>query len=215
MLLTDGYIANGAEPWEIPDLAAMKPFPVSFHTDGEGFHPYKRDEQTLGRVWAKPGTPGLQHRIGGLEKAQKSGHISYDADNHHAMTLLRAKKVDQVANDYPDATVDQGDDSGDVLMVGWGGTYGSISQAVRQCRKNGQKVSHYHLRQIWPLPNKLGDLLKRFDKVVVAELNNGQLARLLRSEYLVDCKSVAKIAGQPFRISELVTAIRQNLEGGK
>jgi 2-oxoglutarate ferredoxin oxidoreductase subunit alpha len=215
MLLTDGYIANGAEPWEIPDLAAMKPFPVSFHTDTEGFHPYKRNEQTLGRVWAKPGTPGLAHRIGGLEKAQKSGHISYDADNHHAMTLLRAQKVNNVANDYPDATVDQGDDSGDVLMVGWGGTYGAISQAVRQCRKNGQKVSHYHLRNIWPLPNKLGDLLKRFDKVVVAELNNGQLARLLRSEYLVDCKSVAKIAGQPFRISELVTAIQQNLEGGQ
>ncbi|MCB9658054.1 MAG: 2-oxoacid:acceptor oxidoreductase subunit alpha [Sandaracinaceae bacterium] len=216
MLLTDGYIANGAEPWELPDLASMKPFPVTFRTEvTDDFHPYLRDEETLARVWAKPGTPGLQHRIGGLEKNKKSGHISYDPDNHHAMTLLRAQKVANVANDFPDATIDQGDDEGDVLVIGWGGTYGAISQAVRRCRKEGQKVSHYHLRQIWPLPNGLGDLIKRFDKVIVAELNNGQLARLLRSEYLVDCQSVAKIAGQPFRISELVSAIQKTLEGGK
>ncbi|MEZ4325703.1 MAG: 2-oxoacid:acceptor oxidoreductase subunit alpha [Polyangiales bacterium] len=216
MLLTDGYIANGAEPWELPDVASMKPFPVTFRTEvTDDFHPYLRDEETLARVWAKPGTPGLQHRIGGLEKNKKSGHISYDPDNHHAMTLLRAQKVANVANDFPDATIDQGDDEGDVLVIGWGGTYGAISQAVRRCRKEGQKVSHYHLRQIWPLPNGLGDLIKRFDKVIVAELNNGQLARLLRSEYLVDCQSVAKIAGQPFRISELVSAIQKTLEGGK
>ena len=216
MLLTDGYIANGAEPWELPDLDAMKPFPVSFQTEvTEDFHPYQRNDDTLARVWAKPGTPGLQHRIGGLEKNKLSGHISYDPDNHHAMTLLRAQKVANVANDFPDAKIDQGDDEGDVLVIGWGGTYGAISQAVRRCRKDGKRVSHYHLRQIWPLPNGLGDLMRRFDKVIVAELNNGQLARLLRSEYLVDCKSVAKIAGQPFRIAELVTAIESTLEGGQ
>ena len=216
ILLSDGYIANGAEPWMIPDVDALKPFPVKFHTEvTEDFHPYQRDEETLSRVWVKPGTEGLQHRIGGLEKNRASGHISYDPNNHHEMTMLRAQKIKNVANEFPDAEVDQGDDEGDVLVIGWGGTYGSISQAVRQSRKDGKKVSHYHLRNIWPLPNGLGELMKRFDTVVVAELNNGQLARLLRSEYLVDCKSVAKVAGQPFRISELGRAIDEHLKGGQ
>ena len=213
MLLTDGYIANGAEPWPIPDVSKLEPFPVKFHEGpSEGFQPFlRRDDGTHARVWVKPGTPGLEHRIGGLEKAADSGNISYDPDNHHAMTKLRAEKVRGVADDVPAASLDQGEAGGELLVVGWGSTYGSIKQAVERVRKGGRKVAHLHLRNIWPLPNGLKELLEGFDQVMVPEMNDGQLARLLRGELLVDAVPFSKIAGQPFRISELVTEIERRL----
>ncbi len=211
MLLTDGYLANGAEPWHLPDIDALESFPVEFHREPEGFRPFSRDKETLARVWAIPGTPGLEHRIGGLEKQQDTGHISYDPENHHMMTKLRAAKVQRIAKDFPQASIDQGDARGDMLVVGWGSTYGAISQAVRSLRERGHKVSHLHLRNIWPLPTGLGDLLRSFGSVLVPELNNGQLVKLLRAEYLVDAESLTKIAGQPFRIAELVEAVEDRL----
>ncbi|MAQ14237.1 MAG: 2-oxoglutarate ferredoxin oxidoreductase subunit alpha [Sandaracinus sp.] len=214
ILLTDGYIANGAEPWKLPDMSTIAPFPVTFHTDPEGFFPFQRDPETLARVWAKPGTPGLQHRIGGLEKNQHTGHISYDPDNHHAMVKLRAQKIAGVADDVPEATLELGEAGGDVLVVGWGSTYGSIRQAVQHVRKKGAKVAHLHLRNIWPLPRGLEDLMKSFDRVVVAELNDGQLLRLLRAELLTDAVGHQKIAGQPFRVAELVDVIENLLPSG-
>jgi 2-oxoglutarate ferredoxin oxidoreductase subunit alpha len=212
MLLTDGYLANGAEPWRLPDIDALETFPVEFHQEPQGFQPFMRDKDTLARVWAIPGTPGLEHRIGGLEKQQDTGHISYDPDNHHMMTKLRAAKVQRIAKEFPKAVIDQGDARGDMLVVGWGSTYGAISQAVRLLRQQGHKVSHLHLRNIWPLPEGLGDLLRSFGGVLVPELNNGQLVKLLRAEYLVDAESLTKIAGQPFRIGELVEAVEQRLD---
>ena len=211
ILLTDGYLANGAEPWRLPDIDAFEPFPVEFHKDPEGFQPFMRNNDTLARVWAIPGTPGLEHRIGGLEKHQDTGHISYASENHHTMTKLREAKVKRIAKDFPRAAVDQGDDRGDMLVVGWGSTYGAISQAVRMLRDEGHKVSHFHLRNIWPLPKGLADLLRSFGSVLIPELNNGQLVELLRAEYLVDAESLTKIAGQPFRIDELVEAVEERL----
>ncbi|MGB8221101.1 MAG: 2-oxoacid:acceptor oxidoreductase subunit alpha [Polyangiales bacterium] len=212
ILLTDGYLANGAEPWRLPDLDMLKPFPVAFHEDPEGFHPFLRDENTLARVWAIPGTPGLEHRIGGLEKHRDTGHISYDPRNHHLMTKLRAEKVAGIARDIARAKIDQGDDHGDLLLVGWGSTYGSISQAVRVLREKGHHVSHLHLRNIWPLPEGLGDLLRSFNSVLVPELNNGQLVKLLRAEYLVDAESLTRVTGHPFRIAALVEAVEERLQ---
>ncbi|MFO0692283.1 MAG: 2-oxoacid:acceptor oxidoreductase subunit alpha [Polyangiales bacterium] len=214
MLLTDGFIANGAEPWEIPDFDKLAPFPVKHYTEVEGFHPFKRDPETLARVWAVPGTPGLEHRIGGLERSQHTGHISYDPENHHVMTKLRAEKVQKVAKDFPKAKVDLGDEKGELLVVGWGSTYGSIREAVDQCRKQGLSVSHLHLRHIWPLPEGLGELMRGFRQVIVPELNNGQLVHLLRSQLLVDAQGINKIQGQPFRIAELVEEIQRRLGKG-
>ena len=211
MLLTDGYLANGAEPWHLPDVDALEEFPVSFYEKANGFHPFLRDKKTLARVWAIPGTPGLQHRIGGLEKDRDTGHISYDPENHHTMTKLRAAKIRGIAWDLPSAKIDQGDETGDLLVVGWGSTYGAISQAVRLLREEGKHVSHLHLRSLWPLPEGLAELLRAFGSVLVPELNNGQLVRLLRAEYLVDAESLTKIAGQPFRISELTEAMKERL----
>ena len=214
MLLSDGYLANGTEPWKLPDLHSIKPFPVEFLTEAEGFRPFARDETTQAKNWAIPGAKGLQHRIGGLEKHHSSGHISYEPANHHAMTMLRANKISNIANHIAPASIDQGQDSGDVLVVGWGSTYGAISQAVSQLREQGKKVSHLHIKHIWPLQHGLGELLANFGKVLVPELNHGQLSRLLRSEFLVATQSIPKIAGQPFRIAELVDAISTHLPGG-
>lgn len=211
MLLSDGFLANGAEPWTIPDVAAMKPFPVKFHTDTEGFHPSLRDPDTLARVWAKPGTPGLAHRIGGLEKNHDSGHISYDPDNHVKMTNVRADKVANIANDIPAAKVEQGEDSGDLLVIGWGSTHGAISQAVSKVREDGKKVSHLHIRHLNPMPNGLGEVLGRFDELMVPEMNMGMLVKLLRAEFLVDAKGFNKVAGQPFQIAELIEEINARL----
>ncbi|SLN32223.1 2-oxoacid:acceptor oxidoreductase subunit alpha [Oceanibacterium hippocampi] len=207
ILLTDGYIANAAEPWAVPDMADYAPFPVEFRTDPEGFQPFHRNETTLARNWAVPGTPGLEHRIGGIEKASESGHISYDPANHQRMTDLRAAKIAGIANDIPEQTVDAGPQSGKLAVVGWGSTYGPISRAVSNMRNRGVEVSHIHLRHIWPLPRNLGTLLAGFDNVLVPEMNHGQLVTLLRSEYLLPARPLNKVTGQPFRIAELESAI--------
>ena len=212
MLLTDGYISNAAEPWKIPDLDAYEPFPVTFHTDPEGFHPFMRDEKTLSRVWAKPGTPDLMHRIGGIERSYDTGHISYDADNHHKMTKIRAAKIDGVANDIPLQDIELGSVSGKLAIVGWGSTYGPINRAVDNLVNQGKDVSHIHLRNIWPLPRNLGELLAGYDNVLIPEMNNGQLITLLRAELLLKAEGLNKISGQPFRISEIEDAILEILE---
>lgn len=212
MLLTDGYLANASEPWLIPDVTKLPSFPVSFRTDPEGFHPYLRDPKTLGRVWALPGTPGLEHRIGGIEKDYDTGHISYEPENHQKMTDTRAAKIDGIARDVPLQTVALGDDAGDLAVVGWGSTYGPIHQAVRRLRTAGKKVSHIHIRYLKPFPRNLGDLLRNFKKIVVPEMNNGQLVTILRAEYLVPAEKLAKVTGKPFKISELVEALLARLE---
>ena len=212
MLLTDGYLANASEPWLIPDVTQLPTFPVKFHTDPVGFHPYLRDPVTLGRVWALPGTAGLEHRIGGIEKDFNTGHISYDPENHQKMTDIRAAKIDGIATDIPLQQVALGDDTGALAVVGWGSTYGPIHQAVKALRAEGKRVSQIHIRYLKPFPRNLGDLLKRFDRVLVPEMNNGQLVTVLRSEYLIPAEKLGKVTGQPFKISELVAAIRTRLE---
>ena len=211
LLLTDGFLANSAEPWKIPDVTTIKPFPVQFRRDTEGFHPSQRDPHTLARTWAVPGTPGLEHRIGGIEKHHDSGNISYDPDNHHKMTKVRAAKIAGIADDVPAQKIEQGDDSGDLLVVGWGSTYGAISQAVLGARRSGLKVSHLHIRYMNPLPRNLGELLRSFKKVIVPEMNNGMLVKVLRAEYLVDATGLNKISGQPFKIAEIEAEIRKQL----
>ena len=206
MLLTDGYIANAAEPWAVPDLTSYEAFPVEFLTEVPegGFKPYGRDEN-LKRPWVKPGTPGLLHRIGGIEKEVDTGHINYAPDNHQAMTDIRKAKVDGVK--VPDQVVELGAEGGKLAVVGWGSTFGPIHQAVRRKRAEGADVSHIHIRHIWPLPANLGELLKSFDKVIVPEMNTGQLKTVLRDQYLVDAKPVNKVSGQPFTIAEIEAAI--------
>ncbi|MBK6921705.1 MAG: 2-oxoacid:acceptor oxidoreductase subunit alpha [Deltaproteobacteria bacterium] len=211
IVLSDGYIANGAEPWAIPSFADLPKIPVAFRTDPAGFHPYVRDPETLARNWAKPGTPGLEHRIGGIEKNFASGHISYDPENHQKMTKTRADKVLGVAKDLPLQKVEIGNERGKMVVVGWGSTYGSIHQAVRRARKDGLDVSHVHVRHLWPLPSNLADLLGGFERVLVPELNNGQLVRLLRAEYLIPADPMDKISGMPFRVAELEQEIRVKL----
>ncbi len=211
MILSDGYIANASEPWKIPDINDYEAFPVKFHQDPEGFHPSKRDPETLARVWAKPGTPELMHRIGGIEKDYDSGHISYDADNHQKMTNVRRAKIDNIAHDIPLQEVSQGTEGGKLAVIGWGSTYGSIHQAVKKARKDGLDVSHIHIRHIWPLPRNLEALLNSYDKVIVAEMNVGQLNTLLRSQYLLDSVLLSKVSGQPFKIVEIHKAIVENI----
>ena len=212
ILLTDGYIGNAAEPWLIPDFESFESFPVEFRTDPEGYQPFLRDEKTLARPWATPGTPGLEHRIGGLEKDFDTGHISYDSANHQRMTEIRAAKINGIADDIPLQTVEKGDDKGEMAVVGWGSTFGPINRAVNALRDEGEKVSHIHIRHIWPLPKNLGDLLEGFDQVLVPELNKGQLSTVLRSQYLTDAQTLSKVSGQPFKISEIEAAIRDRLE---
>ncbi len=215
MILSDGYIANASEPWKIPDINDYEPFPVKFHEETEGFHPSLRDPETLARVWAKPGTAGLMHRIGGIEKDYDSGNISYDADNHQKMTDIRKNKVMNIANDIPLQEVSQGQVGGKLAVIGWGSTYGAIHQAVKKARKDGLDVSHIHLRNIWPLPRNLNELLKSYDKVIVAEMNVGQLNTLLRSQYLLDAYLLSKVSGQPFKIAEIMDAIVSHLGDSK
>ena len=212
ILLTDGYIGNAAEPWLIPDFESFESFPVEFRTDPEGYQPFLRDQKTLARPWATPGTPGLEHRIGGLEKDFDTGHISYDSANHQRMTEIRAAKINGIADDIPLQTVEEGDDKGEMAVVGWGSTFGPINRAVSALRDEGGKVSHIHIRHIWPLPKNLGDLLEGFDQVLVPELNKGQLSTVLRSQYLTDAQTLSKVSGQPFKISEIEAAIRDRLE---
>ena len=212
ILLSDGYLANAAEPWLIPDLDALEDWPVEFRTDPEGFQPFQRDPDTLARPWARPGTPGLMHRIGGIEKEDGSGNISYDPANHQKMTDLRAAKIANIANDIPLQEISLGDDHGRVAVVGWGSTFGPINKAVERMRQRGQAVSHIHLRHIHPFPRNLGDLLRSFDRVLVPEMNNGQLVTLLRAAYLVPAEGMDKVAGQPFKISEIEAAIDAAME---
>ena len=212
ILLTDGYIGNAAEPWLIPDFESFESFPVEFRTDPEGYQPFLRDEKTLARPWATPGTPGLEHRIGGLEKDFDTGHISYDSANHQRMTEIRVAKINGIADDIPLQTVEEGDDKGEMAVVGWGSTFGPINRAVSALRDEGGKVSHIHIRHIWPLPKNLGDLLEGFDQVLVPELNKGQLSTVLRSQYLTDAQTLSKVSGQPFKISEIEAGIRDRLE---
>jgi len=212
MILTDGYISNASEPWLIPDMDNYKNFPVEFRTDPEGYFPYKRDDETLARDWVKPGTPGLQHRIGGIERADGSGNISYDADNHQRMTDLRQAKISGVAKDIPAQKVEQGNDRGQLAVVGWGSTYGPISRGVANMRDDGYDVSHIHLSNIWPMPENLSELLSNFEQVIVPEMNTGQLVNVLRAEYLVPAEGLNKVNGQPFKIREIEAAIRSKLE---
>ena len=212
ILLTDGYIANAAEPWKVPDMSEYEPFPVAFHDEppgeGESVNPYKRDAK-LARVWIKPGTERLMHRIGGIEKNVGTGHIDYDPANHQAMTDIRADKVLGVADSFPDQAPCLGEARGKLAVIGWGSTFGPIHQAVRRARGRGLDVSHIHLRHIWPLPKNLGDLLRSYERIIVPEMNKGQLKTLLRDQYLVDAKPVNKVSGQPFKIAEIEAAIEE------
>jgi 2-oxoglutarate/2-oxoacid ferredoxin oxidoreductase subunit alpha len=214
MLLTDGYIANAAEPWKVPDMAGYAPFPVAFHDElpqpGQTVRPYARDDK-LARVWIKPGTPGLMHRIGGIEKNQVTGHIDYGPENHQAMTELRAKKVLGIADSLPDQAVTLGEPGGKLAVVGWGSTFGPIHQAVRRARNRGLDASHIHVRHIWPLPKNLGELLRSYDRIIVPEMNNGQFKTVLRDQYLVDARPVTKVTGHPFKIAEIEAAIEEAL----
>ena len=216
ILLSDGYIANGSEPWRIADMNELEPIKVNHPEGGESsdpFLPYARDEK-LARPWAIPGTPGLMHRVGGLEKEDGTGNVSYDPANHQLMTDTRAAKVAKIAERIPPQDV-YGEAVGDVLVVSWGGTYGACHTAVKRCQEDGHKVSHAHVRYLNPLPANLGELLRGFKKVIVAELNTGQLRMLLRAEYLVDCKGFNKVQGKPFTVSELVEAIRAEVPAQK
>ena len=210
-LLSDGYIANAAEPWKIPSIKDYAPFKVEFRTNPEGFHPFVRDPKTLARAWAVPGTPGLMHRIGGIEKDYNSGNISYDASNHQKMTDTRFAKINNIANDIPEQGVEVGDTKGKVAVIGWGSTFGPINRAVTNARAQGLDVSHIHIRYVWPLPRNLGALLKNYEKVLVAEMNNGQMLTLLKSQYLIDAKGLLKVSGQPLKIAEVESAIRSLL----
>ena len=212
LLLTDGYIANAAEPWRIPDMGDYAPFPVNFRTDPEGFQPYVRDAKTLARPWVKPGTPGLEHRIGGIERDYSSGNISYDPANHQRMTEVRAGKIAGIAKDIPAQEVDQGAKKGKLALVGWGSSYGPISRAVGLARERGASVAHIHIRHICPLPANLGKLLAGYEKVLVPEMNTGQLVTLLRSEFLIDAEGLNKISGKPFKVSEIEAAINAKLK---
>jgi 2-oxoglutarate ferredoxin oxidoreductase subunit alpha len=208
MLMTDGYLANGSEPWKLPKLSDIKPFPTEFATDPEGYQVYERDEN-LARKWVKPGTPGMSHRVGGLEKDALTGNVSYDPDNHEHMCQVRAEKVQRVQNDMGDLLV-MGPDEGDVLVVGWGSTYGAITKATTVMRDKGVKCSNVHLRWLLPFHPKLGDLFKRFKKVIVAEMNLGQLVKLLRAEYLLDAIALNKVQGKPFKVQEICDKIEEH-----
>ena len=210
IILSDGYLANGAEPWRIPSIEEIPGIPVHFTTEPEGFLPYKRDPETLARPWAVPGTPGLEHRIGGLEKQDVIGNVSYEPLNHEKMVRIRAAKIDAMVQDVPNV-LPHGDSEGDLLLVSWGSTYGSITQAVKAERAKGRRLGHLHLRYLNPLPANLGDILKRYRKILVPELNMGQLVWVLRAKYLVDAVGLNKIQGRPFKQNELEQKIEELL----
>jgi len=213
ILLSDGYIANGSEPWKIPSVNKLPKIKNNLvnSKDKEDFMPYKRNEKTLARPWALPGTEGFEHRIGGLEKEDLSGNVSYDPDNHHEMTLQRQKKVDIVADSIPDLEV-FGDNSGDLLVLSWGGVYGSVKSAVKKSQDHGSSVSHVHIRHINPFPKNLGDILKKFKKVLIPELNMGQLLTIIRAKYLVDAIGFNQVAGKPFSSNAVFNTIESILK---
>lgn len=207
ILLTDGYIANGSEPWRIPDLESIPKIEVKFRTEKEGFYPYLRDEN-LARPWAIPGTPDLEHRIGGLEKANIYGNVSYDPDNHDKMVRLRADKIQNIENDIPLLEVD-GDQSGDLLVLGWGGTYGTIKEAVTKARNLGYNVSQAHFRYLNPFPKNTAEVLKNFKRILIPEINLGQLAKVVRSQFLVDVIQLNIVRGLPLKVSDILDKIKE------
>ncbi|HWS86315.1 MAG TPA: 2-oxoacid:acceptor oxidoreductase subunit alpha [Pyrinomonadaceae bacterium] len=208
--LSDGYLANGAEPWLVPEIDDLPKIEVEFATDPADFMPYARDEETLARPYALPGTPGLEHRIGGIEKQHLTGNVNYDPENHHFMVLMRQAKVDRAAQDIPPVEV-YGDPSGKVLVLGWGSTYGSITSAVEKLRAEGKSVSSAHLRHLNPFPANLGDVLRSFDRVIIPEMNLGQLCTMIRAKYLVDAVPFSKVKGRPFQIREIVKKVEEYL----
>ena len=210
IILSDGYLANGAEPWRIPAMADLPEIPVHFETNPDGFRPYRRDPETLARPWAVPGTPGLEHRIGGIEKQDVTGNVSYDPLNHEHMVRLRAAKVEAVVQDVPDV-VPAGDPSGDLLIVAWGSTHGAVTAALKSQRTPERRIGHVHLRYLNPLPKNLGEVLGRYKKILVPEMNMGQLLMVLRAKYLVDAQGYNKIQGKPFKRSEIVHKIEELL----
>ncbi|HET9690681.1 MAG TPA: 2-oxoglutarate ferredoxin oxidoreductase subunit alpha, partial [Acidimicrobiales bacterium] len=220
-LLSDGYLANSAEPWKIPDVATLPDISVEFATEpnhtradgGEEFWPYLRDPETLARPWAIPGTPGLEHRIGGLEKADGAGTVSYDPANHEKMTHLRVDKVAGIARDVAPLEVDDPDGDAEVLVLGWGSTYGAIAAGLRRVRSAGHKAAHAHLRHLNPFPANTGEVLGRYRRVLVPEMNLGQLRTLVRAEFLVDAVGLNKMSGQPFRAGEIERAVLAMLNG--
>ena len=215
IFLSDLYIAMGAEPWKIPQLSELPEIKADFagreHAHGNEFEPYQRDLETLARPWAKPGTPGLEHRIGGLEKSDITGHVSYDAENHQKMVEIRAEKVARIADDFPPTEV-FGAQEGDVLLLGWGGTYGAIRTAVENCVEEGLPIAHVHLRYLNPFPNDLVDIFNRFKRILIPELNTGQLRQLIRGTYLIDAIGFNKVQGQPFHVFELESKIDEILK---
>ena len=210
IVLSDGYLANGAEPWKIPEVSELPEIPVHFATDPVGFHPYRHDPVTLARPWAIPGTPGLEHRIGGIEKQDVTGNVNYDPLNHEHMVRLRAAKVEAVADDIPDL-VPEGDPSGELLIVAWGSTHGPITAALKAQRAKGRRIGHVHLRHLNPLPRNIGEVLKRYEHVLVPEMNMGQLIMLLRAKFLVDAQGLNKIQGKPFKQAEIEAKIEEML----
>jgi 2-oxoglutarate/2-oxoacid ferredoxin oxidoreductase subunit alpha len=222
ILLSDGYLANGAEPWRLPDLSIIPPIEPGFasepnHVEADGtpsFLPYKRDPDTLARPWAPPGVPGLEHRIGGLEKADLTGNVSYDPENHEVMIKWRAAKIAGIAKDLPDVDVDH-EDGAELLVLGWGSTYGAITAAVRRIRARGLKIAQAHLDFLNPFPLNLGDVLRRYPKVLVPEVNLGQLSKMVRAEFLVDAQSLNKVQGVPFRAAEIEDAMLKLLGGSQ
>ncbi|HVA81910.1 MAG TPA: 2-oxoacid:acceptor oxidoreductase subunit alpha [Candidatus Binataceae bacterium] len=213
ILLTDGQLANGTEPWLLPKVEDLAPIKVEFATNPQGFLPYSRDDQTLSRPWAIPGTPGLEHRLGGITGENLTGNISYSPANHELMIRTRARKVAGIAQDIPPTEIFGDADGGDLVMLGWGSTFGPIREAVKQVREKGKKVSHIHLRYLNPLPPDLADQLRKFKTVMIAEMNMGQLLKMVRADYLIDAVGFNKIQGRPFKVSELVTRINRALEG--
>ena len=208
--LSDGYLGNGSEPWRIPSMDELPKLDIKFVQPGEEFKPYLRDPNTLSRPWAIPGTPGLEHRIGGLEKADVTGNVSYDPDNHEKMVRFRAEKIQRIADDIPNLEV-EGPASGDLLLLGWGSTYGAITSAAREARGRGKSVASAHVRHINPLPKNLSEVLSRYKRVLIPEMNLGQLCLLVRARYLVDAISLSKVQGQPFKIGEISERINEIL----
>ncbi len=200
--LSDGYLGNGAEPWRIPSASDFEPIEIQHASDPDNFNPYQRDPDTLARPWAIPGTPGLEHRVGGLEKADITGNVNYDPLNHEKMTKLRNEKIDRIANFIPEQEV-YGDAAGELLVLTWGSTYGAAVTAVDKLREQGSSVSHAHLRYLNPFPKNLGDILPRFNQVLIPELNLGQLRLLIRGKYLVDAIGLSKVQGTPFKVAEI------------
>jgi 2-oxoglutarate ferredoxin oxidoreductase subunit alpha len=214
IFLSDGYIANGAEPWRFPQSSDLPEVPVHFKKElGHGeekYHPYLRDEKLV-RSWVVPGTPGLEHRIGGIEKQNITGNVSYDPENHQLMVKIREEKVDKIADDIPEQRLDSGAEKGKLLVLGWGSTYGVIKSAVAELQSQGHEVSHAHIRYVRPFPRNLGDIIKNFEQVLIPEINNGQLIKIIRDKYLVDAKAYNKIMGIPITKGELTEVMKKML----